>query len=140
LLQAPPLFPERETVPPGHREVDPFAVTVDATGAVARVTVLFKSEMAPAIERPLPKSLAPAAKLIAPFTNAVPRKTELVPRDSWPFICQYTLHMEAPLIRITLDEAAADKAPFILIMNTELGSPNPSKVKLPDNVAAAPMQ
>ncbi len=97
--------------------------------------------MIPPFESALPLRVAPAFKLIAPSAITVPLKTELSPRVNAPPTCQYTLHKDAELIRVMLENVPVDKAPpTILNINNELGLPFPSKVKFPLSVEAPPRQ
>src|SRR5450759_196387 len=117
-------------------------LAVGAAGAAHAhelVTTLFSQEIAPAIERPLPKREELPNKWIGPSATTVPLKTEPVAKSNCPPICQYTLHNEAELIRETVEDAAAAKAPPILITNKAFELPPPSNIKFPSNVEAAPV-
>jgi hypothetical protein len=103
-------------------------------------TVFASVLIAPAIERPLPRRVAVSVKWIAPLAIIVPLKIEVPCISTSPFICQYTLHREAELTRITFDNELVAKAPPIWKINKALGSPCASKIKSPSNVAAAPWQ
>ena len=136
----PSILPESTTLPPAQRLTVPLAVIFAAVACCAIVTILFCSEMAPALERALPLSLAPSKRLIAPFANIVPWKIEFSPKSTWPFTCQNTLHSDAPFFNIIREFTVLAKAPLILKINMEVGSPCPSKIRSPLMVDAAPMQ
>ena len=74
VLQVPPTFPERVTLPPAQNVMGaPLAVMVEATGGKPNAaTTLSANDIAPAVERPLPISVEFAAKAIAPLTSTVP--------------------------------------------------------------------
>ena len=98
--------------------------TVGAAGATQAhelVTTLLSKEIAPAVERPLPKREELPNKWIGPSTIKVPLKTEPVAKSNSPPICQYTLHNEAELVRVTVEDAPVAKAPPILIINKAFG-------------------
>ena len=101
LLQIPPQFDESTTLPPAQKVVAPPAVMTDGDGCISEFTILLCKAMAPSRVSPLPKSEAPSYKLMAPLATIVPLKTELTPKLTAPFICQYTLHKEAELISKT---------------------------------------
>ena len=62
-------------------------------------------------------------KVMAPFTNKFPLKTEPSPRVNAPFICQYTLRKLAELISKIFVLVVAANAPSTLKINTALGLP-----------------
>ena len=141
VLQVPPfIFPESVTLPPIQNVNAPLAVMTGTMGRMATSTTLPSKLIAPAVVRPLPISVAPCNKLIAPFDTIVPLKEEVMPNEVAPSTCQYTLHKEAPLMSVTLESEAVDKAPPILKINTALVLPPASKIKLPVKVEAAPVQ
>jgi hypothetical protein len=140
VLKVPPVFPESTTLPPVHKATGPPAVMIEATGGVPLVTILLCNAIAPARDSPRPKSDALSSKLIAPFAMMVPIKTEPAPRSTWPFICQYTLHEEAPFTNTTLDRLVVDSAPFILKIKMAPAFPPASNTRSPFNVEAAPKQ
>src|ERR1039457_3070035 len=104
-------------------------VGIDPLGIVEQlmVTVLFSREIAPAVESPLPRSVEVPNKWTAPFASIVPLKTEPLARSNSPFICQYTLHRDAELIRLTFARVLVAKAPLTWKINKEFGSFWPSK-------------
>src|ERR1035438_7547602 len=103
--QIPPSFPESNTLSPSSNVVAPPAEIIDAMGCEPTATILLLREIAPAIESPLPKRFELSNKLIAPLATIVPWKTALSPKLNAPFICQYTWHKVAELIRIIFDNA-----------------------------------
>ena len=117
VLQVPPSFPESITLPPAQNVVAPLAEIIDAVGCIPIVAILLCKEIAPAVERPLPRRDELSSKLMAPLAINVPLKTELFPKSNLPFICQYTLHKDAELIKITLEFILVDKAPSTLKIN-----------------------
>ena len=140
VLQTPPTFPESTTLPPMQNVTALFAVIIEAVGCMATFTILVFSSILPPVDSPLPISVAPFNKLMAPLATTVPLKTEKSPKSNLPLTRQNTLHKEAELMSVTLEKVLVAKAPPILIINTELGLFCPSKIKLPFNVLAAPVQ
>ena len=54
LLNIPPAFPDKVTLPPAQKVVGPLAVITEAAGGRAIVTILLAKEIAPVRESALP--------------------------------------------------------------------------------------
>src|SRR5688500_14216691 len=113
VFHTPSILPDRITLSPAQKVIGPSAVITEGTGGKPIVTVLLCISTAPACESALPRSVAPSNRLRAPFASIVPMNKELTPSSTAPFICQYTLHKDAPLMSVILDKVVVDSAPLI---------------------------
>ena len=96
---------------------------MEAVGSLEIETKFVCISKAPAVERALPYKEELSNKWIAPALITVPLNTEFSPKVNSPLICQYTLHNDAELIKVTLAKVPVEKAPSILKINKASGSP-----------------
>jgi len=95
------------------------------------VTVLLSSVTAPLRAKSLPSTVAFVLAVIDVRARMFPLNVVAVPRVAELPTCQKTLQDRAPLIRLTLLPEAVVSVDPIWNMNTALGSPWASRVKVP---------
>jgi hypothetical protein len=102
---------------------------------VGVLNVSVSSVTAPLRARARPCTVTPVVTLIDVRARIVPTNVDPVPRVAELPTCQNTLHCCAPLINVTVLPDAVMSVESVWKMNTEFGSPAPSRVKLPARVS-----
>src|SRR6476469_2714539 len=105
------------------------AAVIDSTGA--REMMFVSSVTAPFLASARPVTFAPVVTVIDVRARMVPSRVEPVPSVAELPTCQKTLAAVAPLMRFTELPDAVTRVEAVWKMNTALGSPCPSRVRIP---------